>query len=217
MTKITNLHLLDSAASGGAGETPAARADRAEYAGLVRAASTGDRPALERLLMRAQEVAYRFSMMACGNAEDAEDTMQDALVRTYRHVSRIRDPEAFRPWLYRTVRNACLMRRRRRVHEPSHLLSLDDVRPGPDGATRLDVADRGADPERLARNHQLRKRLRAAVAALPATHRVVVFLREFEGLSTQEVAHVLDISEMNVKTRLHRARLFLQQRLGDQR
>lgn len=217
MTKIKDLHLRDSATTGAADETPAARADRAEYAGLVRAASTGDRSALEHLLMRAQEVAYRFSAMACGNAEDAEDTMQDALVRTYRHVSRIRDPEAFRPWLYRTVRNACLMRRRRRVQEPSHLLSLDDVRPGPDGPRRLEVADHGADPERLARNHHLRKRLRAAVAALPSAHRAVVFLREFEGLSTKEVAHVLGISEMNVKTRLHRARLFLQERLGDQR
>ncbi len=53
--------------------------------------------------MRAQEVAFRFSLLVCGHAEDAEDVMQDALLKTYRYVGRIRDPEAFRTWLYRTV------------------------------------------------------------------------------------------------------------------
>lgn len=192
-------------------------ADGSDYADLVRAARRGDRTALETLLLRAQEVAYRFSLMACGHTEDAEDTMQDALVRTYRHVSRIRDPEAFRPWLYRTVRNSCLMRRRRRVDEPAHVLSLDDVMPGPDGARRIEVPAAGDDPERAAWNRRLRRRLRAAVAALPPAHRAVVFLREFEGLSTREVSKVLGISEVNVKTRLHRARMFLQERLSSAR
>ena len=68
----------------------------------------GDRDAMERLLMRAQEVAYRFSLLVCGHPEDAEDVMQDALLKTYRYVSRIKEPEAFRTWLYTTVRNACL-------------------------------------------------------------------------------------------------------------
>src|SRR5438045_9289097 len=88
-------------------------ADRGAYAALVRMAATGDRDAMERLLMRAQEVAYRFSLLVCGHPEDAEDVMQDALLKTYQYVSRIEEPEAFRTWLYRTVRNACLMKRRR--------------------------------------------------------------------------------------------------------
>ena len=60
--------------------------------------------------------------------------MQEALIRTYRHVSSLRDPAAFRPWLYRTVRNACLKGRRKRVGEPSRLQSLDQVLPGPEGS-----------------------------------------------------------------------------------
>src|SRR5581483_2920806 len=83
--------------------------ERAEYADLVRAASSGDRSAMEHLLMRAQEVAYRFSLLVCGHEEDAEDVMQEALLKTYRHVTQIRKPDAFRTWLYQTVRNACLM------------------------------------------------------------------------------------------------------------
>jgi RNA polymerase sigma-70 factor (ECF subfamily) len=181
-----------------------------EYTALVRSAAGGDPAALERLLMRAQEVAWRFSRSVCGHADDAEDAMQEALIKTYRYVGRIREPEAFRPWLYRTVRNACLMGRRKKVGEPARLQSLDDVLPGPDGLVRPDVAHPGKSPEQLADNARLRRRLRKALAALPAPYRAVVFLREMEGLSTREVAHVLEISEDNVKARLHRARLQLQ-------
>lgn len=167
--------------------------------------------------MRAQEVAYRFSMTVCGGGDDAEDVMQEALIKTYRHVGRIRAPEAFRPWLYRTVRNACLMRRRRRVDEPRHLLSLDDVVPTAQGPRPVDAPSRGRDPEALVVNDRLRRRLRRALRSLPRPYRVVVFLREMEGLSTRDVAGILGVSEANVKTRLHRARMFLQQRLGDVR
>jgi len=90
-----------------------------EYADLVRSAAAGDAEALDRLLMRTQEVAWRFSTSVCGHADDAEDAMQEALIKTYRYVGRIRDPEAFRPWLYRTVRNACLMGRRKKAGEPA--------------------------------------------------------------------------------------------------
>jgi len=187
---------------------------RDEYQSLVRSAAAGDADALNRLLMRAQEVAWRFSTTVCGHAGDAEDAMQEALIKTYRYVGQIREPAAFRPWLYRTVRNACLMGRRKKVGEPARLQSLDEVLPGQDDLTRPEAPDPGKDPEQLADNTRLRRRLRTALARLPGPYRAVVFLREMEGLSTREVAHVLGISEDNVKTRLHRARLQLQADLG---
>ena len=185
-----------------------------EYASLVRSAAAGDTEALDRLLLRAQEVAWRFSTSVCGHANDAEDAMQEALIKTYRHVGRIREPAAFRPWLYRTVRNACLMGRRKKVGEPARLQSLDDVLPRHNGPTRPDAPDPGKNPEQLADNTGLRRRLRAALRRLPASYRAIVFLREMEGLSTREVAQVMGISEDNVKTRLYRARVQLQADLG---
>jgi RNA polymerase sigma-70 factor (ECF subfamily) len=185
-----------------------------EYADLVRAAATGDAKALDRLLMRAQEVAWRFSTSVCGHADDAEDAMQEALIKTYRYVGRIREPEAFRSWLYRTVRNACLMGRRKKAGEPARLQSLDGVRLGPDGRARQDASHSGKNPEQLADNAGLRRRLRKALRKLPGSYRAIVFLREMEGLSTREVAKVMGISEENVKTRLHRARVQLQADLG---
>jgi RNA polymerase sigma-70 factor (ECF subfamily) len=187
-----------------------------QYTPLVEAAARGDRRALETLLLRAQEVAYRFGLTVCGHTEDAQDVMQEALLKTYYHVGRIRDPQAFRPWLYRTVRNACLMRHRKKVHEPRHLVSLDELLPSPGSTRPIDLADPGRDPEAIAINTRLRRRLRRALAAIPASYRMIVFLREMEGLSTREVAEVTGLSEANVKTRLHRARLFLQQQLGDE-
>ena len=136
--------------------------------------------------------------------------MQDALVKTFRYVGRINHPEFFRTWLYRTVRNACLMRRRKRVDEPARLLSLDDVLPSPDGGGRVhDPPSPGRSPEQVVVNRRLKRQLDRALATLPGPFRIVVFLREVEGLSTREVADVLGISEANVKTRLHRARLQL--------
>jgi len=187
-----------------------------EYTELIAGAAAGDTQSLERLLVKAQEVAYRFSRTVCGGPSDAEDVMQDALLKTYRYVSRIHNPQAFRTWLYRTVRNACLMKRRRRVGEPARVLSLDDVLPSHDGGSpAAEPAGTERNPEDLAVNSVLRRRLVNALDALPPGYRAIVFLREMEGLSTREVAQVLKISEPNVKMRLHRARLFLRKQLED--
>lgn len=162
---------------------------------------------MEQLLMRAQQVAYRFSLLVCGHAEDAEDVMQDALMRTYKHVGQIKDPGAFRTWLFRTVRNACLMKRRRRVDEPARVESIDPGSP-------QDVATGAQGPDEVAMNNWLGERLRRALATLPPAYRMIVLLREMEGLSTREVATVTGMSEDNVKTRLHRARVMLRNALG---
>jgi RNA polymerase sigma-70 factor (ECF subfamily) len=188
---------------------------RDDYADLVRAVARGSDAAMERLLMRAQDAAWRFSLLVCGGADEAEDAMQDALIKTYRYARRIREPKAFRTWLYRTVRNACWMRRRRRVDEPTRLMSLDELMPAHGGHHEHEPVDERRLPDEQAMNAHLRRRLRAALAKLPPQHRSIVFLREVEGLSTREVARVVGITEANVKTRLHRARLFLRRELED--
>lgn len=186
---------------------------KAEYAGLVKAAGTGDRSAMEQLLMRAQEAAYRFSLLVCGHPQDAEDVMQDALLKTYQHVGRISEPEAFRTWLYTTVRNACLMKRRRRAGEPSVFVSLEQGVDTGEGAVPIDVADGSRPVDQQLIDAWTDDRLRRALYQLPPSYRIVVVMREIEGLSTREAAEVMGVSEANVKTRLHRARLMLRKEL----
>jgi RNA polymerase sigma-70 factor (ECF subfamily) len=187
---------------------------KAEYALLVRSAASGDRPAMEQLLMRAQEAAYRFSLLVCGHPEDAEDVMQEALLKTYQYVNRIEQPDAFRTWLYTTVRNACLMQRRRRAGEPARFVSLEHGIDRADGATAtLDVADRTRPVDEQLIADGMDRRLRDALGKLPPEYRMIVVMREMEGLSTREVAAVTGYSEANVKTRLHRARLMLRRHL----
>jgi RNA polymerase sigma-70 factor (ECF subfamily) len=202
VTKPENVHLSSS------------EIDRAAYAALVRAAAEGDRDAMERLLMRAQEVAYRFSLLVCGHPQDAEDVMQDALLKTYRYVNRIKEPEAFRTWLYTTVQNACRMKRRRHIGEPSQLTSVEQGATTADGvAGPLELEGHTRAADQLVMDAWVSDRLRRALKALPPSYRMIVVLREMEGLSTREVASVAGISEANVKTRLHRARVMLRQAL----
>jgi RNA polymerase sigma-70 factor, ECF subfamily len=202
VTKATNASLPADAATAGT------------YAALVKEAATGQQGAMERLLMRAQEVAYRFSLLVCGHPEDAEDVMQEALLKTYRYVGRIAEPEAFRTWLFTTVRNACLMKRRRHVGEPAHFVSLEQGGAGSEGElSPIDVTDRSRPADQQLMDKWIDGRLRTALRALPPSYRMIVVMREMEGLSTREVAAVTGISEANVKTRLHRARLMLRRHL----
>lgn len=183
-------------------------ADSAHYAALL--ADIGrdaNGPAMEKLLTDVQALAYRFSLLVCGNASDAEDAMQDALLQTYKSATRIRKPDAFRSWLYRTVKNSCLMSRRTPAHEPSHVASLDE-----DGA--VDVAAATPNPEEQTAAGEERQRFQDAFRSLPKPYRLVAFLRDVEGLSTREVADVVGISEANAKQRLHRARTLLRKALA---
>jgi RNA polymerase sigma-70 factor (ECF subfamily) len=168
---------------------------------------------MERLLMRAQEVAYRFSFLVCGHPQDAEDVMQDALLKTFQYVRSIDDPSAFRTWLYATVRNACLMKRRRRAGEPPGFVPL--VAEPTDEGMRVDVADGAVPIDEQLVQAAVDARLRAALEQLPPAYRMIVVLREMEGLSTREVATITGYTEANVKQRLHRARLMLRRHLED--
>jgi RNA polymerase sigma-70 factor (ECF subfamily) len=168
---------------------------------------------MERLLMRAQEVAYRFSLLVCGHPEDAEDVMQDALLQTYRHVRAIAAPGAFRTWLYTTVRNACLMKRRRRAGEPADFVSIEQGSSAAGASAPINLADASRPADQRLIDAWMDSRLRDALSKLPPSYRMIVVLREMEGLSTREVAAVSGISEANVKTRLHRARLMLRRHL----
>ena len=140
--------------------------------------------------------------------------MQDVLLKTCRYAATIRKPDEFDAWVYRTSRNACLMRSRRHAGEPEELLSIDPwgrVAGGREIGPPVTTCDQEV---RLMREC-VRARVGRSLRELDRSYRKVLLLRDVEGLSTKQAAAALGLSEANIKVRLHRARRLLRRGLPD--
>lgn len=154
----------------------------------------------------------------CGQREDAEEVSQETLLKVFENFDHLQNPERVRPWVFRIAKNECLMKRRKSIFAPSKELSLDEFMPAMDhdgGHVKLQIADWSALPDRQVLQSEMKQALDRAIASLPETYKSVVLLRDIEELSTQEAAHVLDLTEDVVKTRLHRGRLAIRQKLDE--
>ncbi len=174
-----------------------------------------DPQALEQALELLQGTVFSFSMKVCGQREDAEDTMQDVLLKSLPYLPKFESPRALLVWLYRVAKNRCLMSRRKSKFAPKQNLSLDELLP--DRHELADLAKRGpVNPESLAIRSQQAKRLREAIQQLPPQYRIILVLRDMEGLTDDEVGDITGLRPGNVRVRLHRARLFVRQTLARQ-
>jgi RNA polymerase sigma-70 factor, ECF subfamily len=177
---------------------------------LLTAARVGDTGALETLLVRYQPHLYRFSLRMCGNTEDAGDVMQESLISMARSLRDFRGDSSVSSWLYTIARRFCIKKRRRSKFAPAREESLDV--PGTGAVERL--ADPAPSPEEHATNRELAIALTHAIDALDQSYREVLVLRDVEGLSAPEVAKILGVSVDTVKSRLHRARVAVRQKLS---
>lgn len=154
-----------------------------------------------------------FGLRVCGEREDAKDILQETLITAYRSLKGLQDPRAMKSWLYRVASNACLMKRRKGKFEPKTEISLDDLGPlGPAGVLRQ-IPDPSELPDEVLARSELGRALQEAIAELPPHYRIVLVLRDMEGLTTREVAAALGLETSAAKMRLHRARLMVRQRL----
>ena len=172
--------------------------------------------AAEDLVNRYGERAYRLASGITGNRQDAEEVVQDAFWTVVGKIDSFRGEAAFGSWLYRIVANAAYQKRRGRQSR-QHDISLDEVLPRFDerGCHAAPVADWSAGTADPSTQAELRTALTAAIDELPAAYRTVLVLRDVEGRSTVEIAETLGLNIAVVKTRAHRARLFLRKRLGE--
>ncbi len=172
-----------------------------------------DPKALERALELLQGTVFSFSMRVCGQREDAEDTMQEVLVKALPYLPKFESPRALLVWLYRVAKNRCLMSRRKSKFAPKQDLSLDELMPD-----RLELAplsqERPVNPESMAIRSQQARRLREAIQQLPPQYRIILVLRDMEGLTDDEVGDITGLRPGTVRVRLHRARLFVRQTLA---
>lgn len=177
---------------------------------LLDAARSGDRDALEALVRRYEPHVYRFGMTMCHNEDDARDVLQDTLLAMARSLKTFRADASLSTWLYAIAHHACAKRRRKPVSAPRQVVSLENL----DGADRDRLASAGPDPEAAAVAHERRDALEAAIRSLDPAQRVVLLLRDVEGLSATETAAALGLSVAAVKSRLHRARLTVRSALA---
>jgi RNA polymerase sigma-70 factor (ECF subfamily) len=184
---------------------------------LVAASRDGDPAALEALVRSHQDRVYSFAMRMCRNVEDAKDILQDTFLGVIRSIQEFREESKFSTWLYRIAANACLKKRRRGVHDPTpdQELSLDDLMPRPDAEGRKpEIPDWSGDAERALLDGELSARMESAIDKLPKDYKIVLVLRDVEGLSAEETAQAVGLSVPAVKSRLHRARVFVRRELA---
>ena len=185
---------------------------RAEIEQAVQLLQDGDDASVEQALALLQNTVFSFSMRVCGQREDAEDTMQEVLLKSLPHLPKFESPKALVVWLYKVAKNRCLMSRRKSKFAPGHELSLEELMPDRRELEQL-TADGRVNPESFAIRSEQASRLRAAVQKLPPQHRIVLVLRDMEGLTDDEVAEITGVRAGTVRVRLHRARLFVRKEL----
>jgi len=157
---------------------------------------------------------YRFAQRLCGQVEDAQDLVQDTFLNAYRGLEGFRGDAQVSTWLYRIAARACLRLRRKRKGEPARELSLEEFIPTSEGEFRLQLPTDGLSPEEALENKELKRALHQAIQKLPNKYRVVLVLRDMEGLTAKEVGTIMGLNERAVKSRLHRARLFVRRELS---
>lgn len=176
---------------------------------LLAAARGGDRKALEQLLSLHQARVYRFGRKMCGDDDDAQDVLQETFIAAARTLPDFRGASSVSTWLYSIARSFCIKQRRTSKFAPAGLESLDQ-----DPAHANQVAHPARSPEEAVAGRQLQGVLDAAIAALEPMYREVLVLRDVEGLSAPEVAEALGLTVQAVKSRLHRARLAVRERVA---
>jgi RNA polymerase sigma-70 factor, ECF subfamily len=182
---------------------------------LIERFKQGSPDAMEEIVGLYEEGLYNFGLRMCGQREDAEDIIQDTLLSAFRYLKDFREETRLKNWLYKIAANACFRKRRKKKCEPDYELSLENLVPGEGAAGRYDIPDWSDDPSANLLRSELKEVIEEAVHELPPIYRMVFNLRDMEGFSTEETADIMDITPQAVKTRLHRARLYLREKITE--
>lgn len=173
---------------------------------LVKRAKNGEFNAFDELVTRYETKVYNLAYKMLGSEEDAKDILQETFILAFKGLDNFKEKSSFFTWIYRIATNACLMKLRAKEPEAislnEHFNAIETI----DWSESLsDTLDRD----------ETRKVLDNAIKSLPEMYRAVFVLRDVEGLSSVETAKVLGITVGAVKSRLHRARLYLREKLSE--
>lgn len=180
----------------------------------IAAVQDGDGPAFERLVVKYQNRIFNLAFRMLNQREEAEELAQEIFLKVYRQLSSFRGDSLFSTWLYQVASNHCknrikyLQRRKQNLHD-----SIDKPIQTEEGQVERSIPDSSRVPEDLVDRKQIQNLVAEKIATLPENYREVVILRDIQGLSYEEIAKITGTAEGTVKSRLHRARQELKERL----
>lgn len=178
---------------------------------LIEKANSGDRIAQSRIVQKYERMVYNLGLKLLGNSEEAECILQETFLKVLESLPDFRGKSQLSTWIYRIATNQALMRLRSRKKEYATFTSENDE--GVKDYSNL-VRSFEATPLDDLLNSELRKKMTAAIEMLPPKYKSVFVLKDIEGLSLKEISDILNISLPAVKSNLHRARLFLREKLA---
>jgi RNA polymerase sigma-70 factor, ECF subfamily len=191
--------------------------DRTEDRRLVAGLQAGDQAAVRELAVRYGPRIQQLAMRHMKNREDAEEVTQDVLLKVHRKIDAFRGDAALSSWIYRITFNTAMSRLRQNRAARAAAQERDRVEAlletGEQARTLAEPADWSRMPDEHVMRAQLREALAAAVAELPEIYRAPVVLRDIEGLTTEEASSRLKVKDQTLKSRLHRGRLMLREKL----
>ena len=180
---------------------------------LIQAINSGQTEKFHDLVKRYEQKLYNFSLRMCRNPSDAEDMVQDTFLNVLKYLKNFRYETKFKNWLYKVAASTCIKKRRKSKFAPDKELSLDEFLPNDEAEKPEHVPEWALLPLDKLLNEELSSVINKTIISIPKKYRVVIVLRDIEGFSTAETAQILDLSPANVKVRLHRARLYLRDKL----
>lgn len=170
--------------------------------------------AIEEAIGLLQSTVFSFSMKMCGHRQDAEDTMQEVLYRSLKHLSKLEDAGALAAWLYTVTKNRCHRMKRGPLQRDQTNIPLDELIPDDDELRSLLLRSESGPESNVIRAEQ-RQLLHQAVLRLPVALRMVLVLHDMEELASEQIAQILGLQLGTVRVRLHRARLAVRKQMAD--
>ena len=180
---------------------------------LIQAINSGQTEKFHDLVKRYEQKLYNFSLRMCRNPSDAEDMIQDTFLNVFKYLKNFRHETKFKNWLYKVAASTCIKKRRKSKFAPDKELSLDEFLPNDEAEKPEHVPEWALLPLDKLLNDELSSVINKTIISIPKKYRMVIVLRDIEGFSTAETAQILNLSPSNVKVRLHRARLYLRDKL----
>jgi RNA polymerase sigma-70 factor, ECF subfamily len=199
-------------------EPPPLDASDARDRRLVRRARSGDVRAFEELVHHYQHRIFGLTLRMIGNRQEAEDLAQEVFITVHRALASYRGEGRFYTWLYRIATNTCKNRikylRGRNFHRSVPVEETPEAQaPAADGGPAVALQSQIAGPEQMAEGSRLEAAIQAELAQLEPEHRLLIVLRDVQGMSYQDILRITGLQEGTLKSRLHRARLALKDRL----